>query len=212
VIWIDWVILVVLGVSMIVSVFRGLAREVLSLFAWVAAAWVALEYAPLGATWLVPWVPAPSVRLLLSGGTLFLLVLLVLGLVNALVAKLIRGTGLSGTDRSLGMVFGLARGVAIVTLLVLVAGATPVPEDPWWRQSTLLRHFERLAIEIRRLLPDAISGFIHFPGDPPATASGPPGAVTLPPLPLGPAVETPAPLPPRPAPSGEAARATSSQP
>jgi len=180
--WVDWTILVILGVSMVVSVFRGLAREVLSLLAWVLAGWAAFEYAPLGDAWLAPWVPAPSIRLLLGGGAVFVVVLLGLGLVNALAGRLIRSSGLSGTDRSLGMLFGLARGIAIVTVMVLAAGATPVPQDPWWRESTLLGHFERLAVEVRTLLPEPVSGFIRFPGDPP-TASG---LSVLPGLPLAP--------------------------
>ncbi len=183
-IWVDWVILIILGVSMLVSVFRGLAREVLSLLAWVAAAWVAFEYAPLGDAWLAPWVPAPSIRLLLSGAALFMTVLLGLGLVNTLVGRLIRGSGLSGTDRSLGMLFGLARGIAIVTVLVLAAGTTLVPQDPWWRESTLLRHFERLAVEVRGLLPEPVSGLIRLSGEAP-TAAGLPGLM---PLPMAPAM------------------------
>jgi len=171
VIWVDWAILAIVAVSMVISLFRGLAREVLSLLAWVGAGWVALHYSHDAAAWLEPWVPAPSVRVLLGGGALFAVVLLCLGLLNALVARLIRSTGLTGTDRSLGMLFGLARGVAIVTVMVLAAGVTAIPADPWWEESLLLDHFEDLAVEVRGVLPPTVAGVIRYPDEPPAGAS-----------------------------------------
>ena len=74
-------------------------------------------------------------------GTLF-----VVGVVNFLLCKLVETTGLTGTDRVLGMLFGTARGIAVAGVLVLGAGLTPLPQDPWWRESILLPHFERLAM------------------------------------------------------------------
>ena len=62
-------------------------------------------------------------------------------------------TGLSGTDRAIGMVFGIARGGVIVTVLVLLAKLTSLPEDPWWSEAVLIGHFEHAALEIERFLP-----------------------------------------------------------
>jgi membrane protein required for colicin V production len=74
---------------------------------------------------------------------LFIGVLLVGGLVNYLVGRLVESTGLSGTDRLLGGAFGAARGLAMVIACLLVMGFTPLPADPWWKESAL----------IQRLLP-----------------------------------------------------------
>ena len=79
-----------------------------------------------------------------------------------MISSLVEKTGLTGTDRSLGIIFGLVRGVAIVTLLVLIAGATPMPEDSWWQSSLLLEHFEKMAIWLQTLLPADIAEYIHF--------------------------------------------------
>jgi membrane protein required for colicin V production len=62
----------------------------------------------------------------------------------------------------LGVVFGVARGAVIVGILVLLAGLTPLPSDPWWRESMLVPHFERFALEIRGLLPAEVAQYFEF--------------------------------------------------
>ena len=86
-------------------------------------------------------IDAPSVRLLLGYAICFIAVLIAGAIVSFLMRKLIAGSGLSGSDRLLGMVFGLMRGLALVTLIVLLLGFTPLPRDPWWQQSQLLPTF-----------------------------------------------------------------------
>ena len=71
-------------------------------------------------------------------------------------------SGLSATDRALGMVFGIARGIVIVAVMVMLAGLTTLPEDPWWRESLLLTHFQDVAIWLRGFLPPDIAEDIHF--------------------------------------------------
>ena len=83
-------------------------------------------------------------------------------MVNFAAGKLIEKTGLSGTDRMLGVVFGALRGVVVVGILVLLAGFTAVPKDPWWDQSMLLKHFESMAVELRGFLPPTIAENINY--------------------------------------------------
>lgn len=161
-VWVDTAILLVIGVSALISVFRGLVREVLSLVAWAvafaAAAWLHEPVARLAEG----TVSVPSVRLAGAALAVFVVVLLACGLVNWAVVQLVKATGLSGTDRALGMLFGAARGLAIVTLLVMLAGYTPVTEDPWWRESVLLRHIEPLAAALRAELAEPVAGHLSF--------------------------------------------------
>ena len=84
------------------------------------------------------------------------------GLVNYLIIQLVERTGMSGTDRLIGMVFGAARGVLLVAVLVLLAGLTPMPEEGWWLQSSLVGYFEELAFWLRDLLPPEISGRFRY--------------------------------------------------
>jgi membrane protein required for colicin V production len=83
--------------------------------------------------------------------------------VNILVAQIVQHTGLTGTDRLLGIVFGLLRGVALITVLVLLAGLTPLPKDPWWSQSLFLPHFQNAALWLRNFLPPTFAEYVQFP-------------------------------------------------
>lgn len=165
-IWIDYAILGVVGLSALISVVRGFIKEALSLIGWIAAIWIGLAFSEdLGAL-MEGKISVPSVRIALAFSALFVATLFLTGLVIYLVDLLVKKTGLTGTDRMLGVLFGVARGVIIVGILVLLAGLTPIPNDPWWRESVLVPHFERLAIEIRGLLPADIAQ--HFEFRPPA--------------------------------------------
>lgn len=143
--WADIFILAVVGISALLSLFRGLVREVLSLLAWVVAGWVAFRFAGPASAQLAGLVSVPSVRMALAFIALLIASLLLFGVLNFLIGKLIETTGLGATDRLLGVIFGVARGIAIVTVLVMLAGLTPVPRDPWWHQSQFLPRFEQLA-------------------------------------------------------------------
>ena len=160
--WVDFVIIGIILISAIISVFRGFIKEVLSLASWVLSFWVALTFYPHLATLLADYLHTPSIRLFTAFFALFVVTLILAAMVNHLISELVEKTGLTGTDRSLGVIFGIIRGVAIVTLLVLLAGATPMPNDTWWQNSLLIENFEELAVWLRNLLPTEIADYINF--------------------------------------------------
>ncbi|MCB1874537.1 MAG: CvpA family protein [Chromatiales bacterium] len=160
--WADYVILGVILLSAIVSLLRGFVREAFSLATWIAAIWLGILYAPLLAVQLEAYIAVPSLRLAAAFGAIFLITLLIGGLLNSLLGHLVDKSGLSGTDRVLGVLFGGARGVLIVAVLVLLAGATPFPNDPWWKESVLIPHFEQLAEQIRAFLPEDMAQSIAY--------------------------------------------------
>ena len=160
--WVDFLVLGVITASALVSVFRGFVREAVSLAGWIAATWLAFSLFEPAAEYLTPYVSVPSARLALAFVALFMGTLLVTGVAGALAGLLVDRTGLTGTDRVLGMVFGAARGGVIVALLVVAAGLTPLPQDPWWRQSLLLPHFERVATQMRAALPPEVAEYLRF--------------------------------------------------
>ena len=155
-IWIDYAILAIVGISGVISLMRGFIREALSLAGWIAAFWIAIAFSGQAAVWLEGYVTVPSVRVGIAFAVLFMGVLLLCGIVLRLAGTLVDRTGMSGTDRTLGIVFGVLRGVVITGLLVLLAGLTPLPRDPWWGQSMFLPHFVELANEIRAFLPEDV--------------------------------------------------------
>ena len=137
----------------------------MSIAVWVAAFWLGFAFAGAVAPLLEPAISVPSARYV--AGFLIILVgtLIVGGIVNWLIGKLVDKTGLSGTDRALGVVFGILRGIAIVGVLVVLARATALPADPWWQESVLLVHFDQLAAMVIAYLPPEVAE--HFTAPPP---------------------------------------------
>ncbi len=161
-IWVDYALLVVITVSALFSLLRGFVREAISLFGWILAFWVGLSFSRPAAVYLEAYIAIPSVRLAAAFFALFLCVLLLTAIANFIAGKLVDKTGISGTDRVLGMVFGAARGVVIIAVLVLFAGLTALPQDPWWKDALLLGYFERVAVEIRSYLPADLAVYFNF--------------------------------------------------
>ena len=161
-IWVDYAILTIIGVSALISILRGFIREALSLLGWIVAIWASMSFADDIAALLVDKISVPSVRIVSAFLILFVACLIVAGVINFLAGKLVEKTGLSGTDRMLGVVFGTVRGALVVGILVLLAGFTAVPKDPWWDQSMLLEHFETMAVELRGFLPPDIATNINY--------------------------------------------------
>ncbi|WP_235727477.1 CvpA family protein [Kangiella shandongensis] len=145
-IWVDWVILAIIGVSALISLLRGFVREALSLAGWIAAFFLAkFFYEPLS-TLLVDHIETNSIRLGVSWAAIFIATLVVAGIINYLIGRMVDAAGMSGMDRLLGMFFGALRGVLIVALLVLgLKQFTPVPKDKWWGESSLIPHMEIVA-------------------------------------------------------------------
>jgi len=163
-IWIDYILVAVITVSALLSLWRGFVKEALSLASWIVALWVALMFFHNLADWLARWIDTPSVRQGVGFGLLFIVTVLLGGLVSYLAGQLVDKTGLTATDRVLGMLFGMARGVVIVAVLVLLAGLTSLPQDPWWKESLLLPHFQEVALWLKSYLPADIAENIGFLG------------------------------------------------
>ena len=143
--WVDWAIIAVIAISSLISLKRGFVKEALSLLTWIIAGVVAWMFGGALAQHLVEFIETPSARVIAACAILFIATLLVGALVNFLIGELIRVTGLSGTDRFLGMVFGAARGGLLVVLLVGLISLAPVEQDTWWQLSQLVPHFLMVA-------------------------------------------------------------------
>lgn len=160
--WVDIGILAIIGISALISVVRGFLREVLSLATWAVAFWVAFTFFDRVAVFFETTISLPSARLMLAFSLLFIATLILGGLSGYLLGKLVDSTGLTGTDRLLGVLFGAARGVAIIAILVLLAGLTPFPGDPWWRESALIPRLQPVAYWLRGFLPADVAGYFRF--------------------------------------------------
>lgn len=158
----DYAVLLIVGVSILISVMRGLVREALALMGWVAAFWVAAGYAVPLAPHLPGAIPDETVRLLAAFVALFLGTLLIATLLTIAASELVRKLGLGAVDRGLGVMFGLTRGLLIVLVLVLLAGLTPLPRQGFWHNAMLSAPFEAFVAMVKPWLPDQLAKRISY--------------------------------------------------
>jgi len=159
---VDWVILGVLAVSGLISLQRGFVREALSLLVWAGAFILARMFSGNLATLLEEHIVTDSVRWMAAFVILFLGTVIVGSMVTHLIVEFVRMTGLSGTDRLLGMIFGAFRGVIVLVALVYGAQFTMLPKDTWWQESQIIPHLEVLADWARKTLPGAADQVMSF--------------------------------------------------
>ena len=152
----DITVLAIIAISILVGALRGFVKEAFSLAVWGAAFFVAFQFSGTLALQLDGIVELPSARTAMAFAGLFLAVLLVGGLITYLIGKLVEKTGLSGSDRLLGGVFGGVRGLFLILVLMLVAGLTPIPTDPWWKESRSIQSLMPLAQWASEYLPETI--------------------------------------------------------
>ncbi|HEY6643577.1 CvpA family protein [Povalibacter sp.] len=135
----DYLILGVLGVSMLLGMYRGFVRESIALLAWLGGLWLAWRYASLvepflGGAFAEPPVSTWAARVIIVAG-----VVLLGWLVAGMLGYLLRHSGLSiVVDRLLGMLFGLLRGAVVIAALVLLAQFAHMDQVKWWKRSVLM--------------------------------------------------------------------------
>ncbi len=160
--WLDYAVLGAMAVSILWAVWRGLVREVLSLAGWVIAFLAAnLLAGPLGEA-LPESIPGPELRVLVAFVAVFLLTLTVATLFAMLLSKVMKAAGLGSLDRTLGGLFGVARGLLIVMAFTLLAGLTSIPLQPVWKESFSGPVLGRAALQLRPWLPPAFAGRLRY--------------------------------------------------
>jgi len=153
----DWIIVAVIVLSGAISIIRGFVKESISLVTWVLAFWIAAVFAGKLAILLPPSLEGDMLRWVVAAVALFMATLLVGGLANFLLSTLVEKTGLSGTDRALGVVFGVLRGVVIVALLLQIGGGTVLRGDGLWDRSRLRGYFDPVSDWLRSHYPTDIA-------------------------------------------------------
>jgi membrane protein required for colicin V production len=158
----DYAVMAVIALSALRGAWRGLLSEVFGLIGWIAAFFIACRCVGL----VVPYIPAnwPGGALtqwVIAFAAIAIGVVLVASVVNALLARLVEVSGLGGVDRSLGLMFGLARGAILVVLLVALAGLTELPQQEFWRHALLRPYAEQGVRELKTLLPEPLADYVR---------------------------------------------------
>ena len=159
---VDIAVLAIIGISIALGAFRGLVREVLALVAWVAAFLLSNFLAPEAVKLLPQGMGSEEIRMLVSYVIVFIIVLVALSVVAILASKLVKVVGLGASDRVVGGIFGLARGVLVVMILVLLAGLTSLPRQSAWREAALRGPLEAVAGYVKAWLPADLSKRIKY--------------------------------------------------
>lgn len=158
----DYLVLFILGASVVISMMRGLVREMLSLAGWIAAFIVANAYSAALAPLLPAAVPGEVVRLMAAFIALFIGVKILAGLLSMALGALLAAGGLGLVDRLLGAVFGLGRGIVIVLAGVIVCGMTAIPKQSFWQDARLRPYAETGAHMVKPFLPAALADHVNF--------------------------------------------------
>jgi len=147
---IDYVLLAVLVLSSIVGLFRGIIKEGLSLVSWVAAIWCGWRFGAAAGAALPHIVDSQVIQMWFGRIVVLVTILIVGGLLGWLLSYLTDKSGLSGTDRLIGMVFGLGRGIVLAGLVVIVLQMAGFDRDSWWKESRLIPYAAPVAALLRQ--------------------------------------------------------------
>ncbi|KMT66696.1 CvpA family protein [Catenovulum maritimum] len=140
-VWIDYAIIGLIAISTLISLVRGFVKEALSLVVWATAFFIASQfYLDLAAH--LGNIEEPMLRNAAAIAILFVSSIILGSIVNYIVGQLVQKSGLSGTDRVLGLAFGGLRGILIVAAVLFFMDAfTPASKAEWWSNSLLIPEF-----------------------------------------------------------------------
>ena len=158
----DYVVVVILTASVLIGVWRGVVGEIIALAAWVLAYFAARWWGSALAETFFGAISDPALRIVAGWVVVFVIVLLLMALVRLAVRGLLKALGLSLSDRLLGMIFGAARGLLIVCLLVAIGGMLSLAKEKWWSEAYFSAPLETAVLASKPWLPPDIAKRIRF--------------------------------------------------
>jgi membrane protein required for colicin V production len=157
----DYLVLCIVVVSLLLGMWRGVVGEIIALAAWVLAFFAAKWWGEQFAQWFVG-IDDPALRLVAAWVTVFVAVLFAMALVRLAVRGLLKALGMTLSDRLLGIIFGVARGLLIVMVLVAVGGMTALPKEKWWSEAYFSAPLETAVLASKPWLPTDVARRIRF--------------------------------------------------
>ncbi|PKO36436.1 MAG: colicin V production protein [Betaproteobacteria bacterium HGW-Betaproteobacteria-6] len=158
----DYVVIGIVSVSLLFGLWRGVVGEVIALVAWGVGIFAAIEFGSTVGNSVFAGLSDPALRTLAGCVVIFVGILVMMAVLNMVVRSMVKALGLSVSDRLLGMLFGLARGVLVVMVLVGLGGMTSAPIQPWWRNAMLAAPLETVVLAAMPWLPDDLAKRIRF--------------------------------------------------
>ena len=155
--WIDTAILSVIGLSILIGIFRGFVREAMSLVNWTLAIGGGIYFHDLASGYLKNYIASDAIRSVVAFGIVFLIILISCSIITHFISLLVRKSGLGGTDRMLGLVFGFVRGILVCSILLLVVSFSPVKKQPIWHQAMFTPYFNPIMSWLNDNVPDKVN-------------------------------------------------------
>ena len=158
----DYVVIGIVAVSLFWGLWRGVVSELVALAAWGIGIFAGIEYGAVTGQALYAGVNDPTLRMLAGCATVFVGILLAMALIGMVVRSMVKALGLSLSDRLLGALFGLVRGLLMVLVLVAAGGMTSAPQQTWWKSAMLAAPLETAVMGIKPMLPEDLAKRIRF--------------------------------------------------
>ena len=165
----DYFIIATLAISAVISLSRGFFKEVISLGSWLIAVWAAFTFAEKLAPKMVTLIPVENlaigesviIQTVISGALIFFAILMLGALVNYIFSVAVQKTGLTGSDRFLGVLFGAARGALIVAIVtMIISKSSLVQKEHWWQASQLKPFAIRAANIVQAITPAEFKSYL----------------------------------------------------
>ncbi|QTS84089.1 CvpA family protein [Coxiella endosymbiont of Amblyomma nuttalli] len=160
--WVDFTIIGIVFFSIVIGVFRGFLREVVSLITWIAAVVVAFKYVNFVQVDLKSWITSDSVRYATTLIGLFLTVFIIGMFLNMLVHALVNKSKFGIIDRLLGIFFGTVRGLLIIVILLMFINVRNIQDGSALAQSQLVPDFKPTVIWLKQFLPHQLKCFFQW--------------------------------------------------
>jgi len=149
----DYILIAVVGLSMVLSLWRGFVREIISLVGLVLAFFLASRFAGDASGLLDQWITQNNLANIAAFVLIFVLVMFIVGAIGFIVRKLVDMAALTATDRTLGMFFGAARGMLLIGTAFLMYTAYAKPDMPFLQKSLLTPYAIQLSEVIGKTIP-----------------------------------------------------------
>jgi membrane protein required for colicin V production len=142
-------------VSALLAMVRGFSREVLSIVSWVAAAAAAFYFHPILLPYVTPYVDHPMVSLAVAAAVIFFIALIVVTVITMKIADFIIDSKVGALDRTLGFIYGAARGLLVLAVALLFFNWLVGTNPPAWVTEAKSRPMlESIGAWLQGVLPD----------------------------------------------------------
>ena len=150
----DYLVILAVLLSAVIGAVRGFLREAVAVVTLILAIFLAWTFADRLAPHLGGLLKSEPVATWAARALIFFLVVLVGMAVAALLSHFVRLSLFSGTDRFLGFLFGLLRGVLMLGVFVILGQVLRLDGEHWWQKSKLIPYGEGVASGLRAIVGD----------------------------------------------------------